>query len=255
MQLQNQKIFRPKETSCNLVQHPSQSRSNQARLCGAVSSQGLNTSRVDSPFLHIVKTNPIYNLNFSCCNVCFASHSVTEHFQEVSCFMFSVSSNQVAADSNKVSLNLLQAESAQVFHLPFAYQVHQPHDSHDVLCWTNSRVSMSSFNGKPRTPHGNHGLSSAEQRTRISSLGQPASVLFVQLTRKLVFAARMHCWFMVYLASVGFCNAAFQLFGRMYQHMGLFLPRCRLLHLLLLNFLRFLLTHFSHLSSGLCNMA
>lgn len=71
MELQNQKIFRPKETSCNLVQHPSQSRSNQAKLCGAVSSQGLNTSRVDSPFLHIVKTNPIYNLNFSCCNVCF----------------------------------------------------------------------------------------------------------------------------------------------------------------------------------------
>lgn len=71
MELQNQKIFRPEETSCNLVQHPSQTRSNQARLCSAVSSQSLNTSRVDSPLLHIEKTNPIYNLNFSCCNVCF----------------------------------------------------------------------------------------------------------------------------------------------------------------------------------------
>lgn len=131
------------------------------------------------------------------------------------CFIFSVSSKHVAADSNKVSLSLLQAESTWVFHLSLAYQVHQPHDSHDVLCWTNCRMSTSSFNRKPKTQRGSHGLSNAEQRTRISSLSQLASVLFVQLTRKLVFATRMHCWFMVYLVSISFCNAAFQLVGRM----------------------------------------
>ena len=160
--------------------------------------------------------------------------------------------------------SLLQAEQVQVPQLVFTGQLLQLLFMFLAFCWTRSIWSISSSYqaGQNWRQYSACHLRSAEQRKIITPSNILALLLLIQSWTLLAFLpARAHCRFMFSLLSTK-TTVSFpvellysQCISSLYHCNEFFLPRCRIWHLSLLNFMKFFLAYSSCLSRFLCMLA